>query len=122
MPKKKKHGSPVESLIHSLIHVVGVVLLYLIAIYLPIWWSVVLLIVEVLQIKLLGHCFLTIIAHNRGVMVGMNFWEYMSYLFGAKNPKKSGKKIDDFIKITLVGILLIRMLLVLLQPYFSSYF
>lgn len=60
------------------------------------------------HMKVLKRCFLTRMAYHYNVMRGYTYWEYVSYLFGAKDYKKAGWKIDTFIKVTLLGILITR--------------
>lgn len=99
-----------EAALHLTVHFAGVVILYWIVLFLPVWISVTLIIIEVLQMKYFGNCFLTVIAHKRGYMQGLSYWQYVPKLIGIKDYKKADAIISGFIKITLVGILLYRIL------------
>jgi len=58
--------------------------------------------------KLPGNCFHTRWAHHDGIMIGKSYREYVPYLFGARDWKKTGKQIDIGIKILPVLIFLVR--------------
>ncbi|OGG11708.1 hypothetical protein A2Z00_03625 [Candidatus Gottesmanbacteria bacterium RBG_13_45_10] len=100
---------------HSLVHFLGVALIYVVTLFFPLWAVFLILIIHQIHMKMLGNCFLTRLAHAQGIMVGFSYWEYVPYLFGVKDWKKTGKNIDLFIKITLIGIVLIRLVALFLH-------
>lgn len=97
-----------EAALHAIVHFLGVLLLFWVVSIPPLWVALVLIVIEQLQIMILGNCFLTKLAHKRGFMIGMSYWEYIPYMFGVKDYKKAQKYIDLFIKMALIGILIIR--------------
>ena len=115
---RKPVPSVLEVWLHTLVHFIGVLVIYWLVVVPPVWLSVVAIIVEKLQMTLLGHCFLTNIAHQRGVMVGMTYWEFIAYKCKIKHHKRAGRLIDTFIKITIIFILVFRILLWLRRTYF----
>lgn len=121
MMGKKKNSRPrkerftLEAALHLIIHFLGILLLLWLMIVPPLAVSVVIIILEVAQMKYFGYCFLTAFAHKRGYMRGMTYWEYVAYLFGAKNPKRADKTISLVIELAIVGILVGRFI----QAYFS---
>lgn len=97
-----------EALFHAILHFVGIILLFILAIYPPLWISYLILILEIIQIKLLGRCFLTIWAHKRGYMSDMTYWQYVTHQVGIKNFRKADKIISHTIEAGLGIILLFR--------------
>lgn len=97
-----------EALFHAALHLVGIILLFILAIYPPLWISYLVLLLEIIQIKLLGRCFLTIWAHKRGYMGDMTYWQYVSHQLGIKDFKKADKIISHTIEAALGLILLVR--------------
>ncbi len=107
-----------EAFFHAAIHFLGVLLLGWVAIFLPLWIAIPILIVEYLQMKMLGNCFLTVFAHKRGYMQGMSYWQYIPHLLGVKNYQAANKIISHTIEYTLVGILLVRLILLVLNIHY----
>lgn len=100
-----------ESFFHAVVHFLSVLLIYWFVIVPPIWVSVLALVIEVVQMKLLGRCVLTRIAHRRNIMVGMTYWQYIASVFGVKHHKQAGFLIDTAIKLSILGLLVLRTLL-----------
>ena len=113
MKKRKKKGEllTLEVWFHMIIHFVAVLTLFWLVAVPPLWISLVAMVLEVAQMKILGHCFLTKFAHSRGVMVGKTYWQYMSSLMGFKDYKKAGHMFDMIVIVGILGILLIRILM-----------
>jgi len=105
---KKKEKFTAEALVLAILHFFTTVLLFWVAAVPPLWVAVVGLIIEQLQIKLLGNCILTKLAHIKGYMIGMSYWEYVPYMLGIKDYKTAKKIIDYSIKVGLVTIILVR--------------
>lgn len=99
-----------EAIVHITFHFLSVLALLAIVLYLPIWLAIVLMVLEIAQMKYFGHCFLTVLAHKRGFMKGMTYWQYIPYLLGVKNYKQVDRFISSVIKLVLLGILVIRLL------------
>ncbi len=108
---KKPAPSSLEVWLHTLVHFIGVLIIYWLVVVPPVWISIVAIIIEKLQMTLLGHCFLTNIAHKRGVMVGMTYWEFVAYKCKVKHHKVAGRRIDNFIKVTIILVLVIRLMM-----------
>jgi hypothetical protein len=106
----KKSPSTVEVYFHTVIHFLGVVFIFWLAAFPPLWITLPALVIEYLQMKLLGHCFLTNIAHSRGVMVGFTYWTFVAKLMGFKDYQKIGRSIDKTIMFGIVLIVLIRLI------------
>ena len=104
-----------EAAAHTAIHFLGVIALYWLVIVPPLWISILGIVIEYYQIKLLGNCFLTIFAHKRGYMKGMSYWEYAPFMLRIKNYHRAKEIIDWTIKLTLVGILVARLILGLMM-------
>ncbi len=100
---------------HTLVHFVAVVIFYIAALFFPLWAAVLLLVMHQVHMRVLKRCFLTRMAYHYNVMRGYTYWEYVSYLFGSKNYKLTGVRIDKFIKVTLLGILITRGVLLIFQ-------
>jgi len=112
---QKREKFTLEAAAHAIVHFLGVVLLFWVVSVPPLWVALILIVIEQLQIMILGNCFLTKFAHKRGFMIGMSYWEYIPYMFGVKDYKKAQKFIDMAIKVALIGILLIRVVFLLLS-------
>lgn len=109
MKRITKKASLPEVWLHTLVHFVGVLIIVWLAVVPPLWVSIVAMVVEKLQMDLLGHCFLTNFAHQRGVMRGMTYWEFVTNKLGFKNYKRAGHTVDSLIKFGIIGILLFRL-------------
>jgi hypothetical protein len=114
----RKDKWTIESALHALAHFFGVLMLFWVAIVPPIWVALGLIVLEQAQIKLFGNCFLTRLAHSRGIMVGMSYWEYIPYMFGVKNYKQAKVAIDGSIKLALATILVVRVGLLFWKQFF----
>lgn len=114
--QKREKFTP-EAAAHAIVHFLGVVLLFWVVTVPPLWVALILIVIEQLQIMVLGNCFLTKFAHKRGFMIGMSYWEYIPYMFGVKDYKKAQRIIDLAIKIALIGILAIRIIMTLLGTF-----
>lgn len=108
----KKEKFDLEALFHMGIHFLGVLALFWLAIVPPVYWAIGFLILEIVQMKVLGNCFLTVMAHKRGYMRGKTYWQYVPYVMGVKNWKKADKIISAFITFMLVAILVVRLVLI----------
>ncbi len=97
-----------EAILHLTVHFLGVVLLFGVVLFVPVWLAVILMVVEIWQMKKLGNCFLTVFAHKRGYMRGMSYWQYVPHLLGVKNYEKANRIISAAITYALAGILLTR--------------
>ena len=101
-----------ESWLHTVGHGLLVVIVICLLIVLPIFWAFILVELWILQFLTIKHCFLTRFAHYRGVMVGMNYWEYVPYILGIKDFRNAGKTINLILEMLIVGILIVRFFLV----------
>ncbi len=107
----KKEKFTFEALIHLVVHFLGVVLLFWLVVVPPLWVSLLVIVVEVGQMKLLGNCFLTVLAHKRGYMKGLSYWQYVPKLLGIKNYQWANQIISRTLELTIVGILIVRLAL-----------
>lgn len=103
--------------IHTFVHFLSVVFLYVVAIWFPLWLAILLIVIHQIHMKYLGCCILTKLAHDHGVMVGFTYWDYIAYLFGAKNHVLVGKRIDFVIKISLGFLFIGRLFLYFMQIF-----
>lgn len=100
-----------EAAVHTLFHFFSVVLIVWLMIYPPLWLSLIIIVLEVTQMKYFGACFLTVIAHKRGYMKGKTYWQYVPWLLGVRDYKRADKYISLVIEILIIGILLSRTIL-----------
>lgn len=105
----KKEVFDLEAVLHLSVHLLGIFLLIWVAIFLPLWLAVLVLVVEIAQMKYFGRCILTIFAHKRGYMVGKTFWMYVPWLLGVKDYVKADKIISAIITWGILGILVFRL-------------
>lgn len=61
--KLTKEKFDLEAFVHLTVHFLGVALLFWVVVFLPLWFAILFIIVEYLQMKAFGHCFLTVYAH-----------------------------------------------------------
>jgi hypothetical protein len=104
-----------EAAVHALVHFLSVVLMLWLMIVPPLWVSLLVIVLEVAQMKYFGACFLTVFAHKRGYMKGKTYWQYVPWLLGVKNYKRADKFISAGIELLIIGILLMRTVLFFTQ-------
>lgn len=114
-----KEKFTVEAGLHTLIHLLGILGLIWAAIALPLGLSILVAIIEVLQMKYFGSCILTVYAHKRGYMRGKTYWQYVSYRLGIKNYKLADKIISGIITLIILGSIILRLIVQLKTAIFS---
>ena len=110
----KKEAFTAEAALHLFVHLGFVVFFFAFLILAPLWAAIGLVVLEVAQLKYLGACFLTIIAHKRGYMKGKTFWVYVPELLGF-DGKKADKIISPGVQLLTVAILVYRIALLFVR-------
>lgn len=98
-----------EAKIHLIFHGLMAVVMMVALILLPLTWAFLLLFVEFLQIKLLGNCVLTVLAHKRGYMRGLSYWAYVAKLLGIKNYQRANLVLAGILNGSAVAVLVFRL-------------